>query len=248
MKVSILVPIYNVERYIGRCVESLMLQTYNDIEYIFLDDKTKDKSMAVLRKITSRFMKSKQIKIIEHKQNKGLAGARITGLKNSTGDYVMFVDSDDFLEPEAVELMVKKIVEDKSDVVISAFNHVFEGKTIFEDIPEYSSSEYLAHLLERKIALNVWSRLYKRTLFFEHNVSFVEGINMGEDYVVTSRLFYYVKKISYIHKPLYNYLHINANSYTTSFRRKGMVEVLCAQKIIEDFYKAKGAANGLTKN
>lgn len=241
MKISILVPIYNVEKYIEDCVKSLFMQTYTDLEYIFVNDKTSDSSISVLNRVLDAFPNRKsQTKIINHLTNKGLAAARLTGLANSTGDYIMFVDSDDFLELNAVEIMYNKIIQEGSDVVIPPFNHLFKNKVISDKIIEYNKYDYLRMLLRREIGLNVAGRLFKRTLFFNYGISFVEGINMGEDYLVSSRLFYYVQNISYVHKPLYNYLHINSNSYTTSFKKTAMDEVLRASEIIGNFYHTIG--------
>ena len=108
MKVSILVPIYNVELYIKRCIISLFEQTYNDIEFIFVNDCTKDKSIEILNSTLQQYpQRWEQVKIISHKTNKGLAAARTTALQNATGDYVMHVDSDDFLNLDAVEKCVE---------------------------------------------------------------------------------------------------------------------------------------------
>lgn len=241
IKVSITVPIYGVEKYIERCAVSLFEQTYNNIEYIFVNDKTKDNSISILYDVISRFNRSDKVKVIEHENNKGLAGARLTGLKNATGDYIMFVDSDDFIEPNAVERMVFEIEKDNSDIVISGFNHVFPSGKILTELPKTCSlPDYLEKVLRREVALNVWAKLYKKSLFSDHDISFVEGVNMGEDYVVTSRLMYCAKCISFIDKPLYNYVHFNNNSYTTTFKRKNLDEIIIAEEIVRDFYTKIG--------
>lgn len=107
MNVSILVPIYLVERYIKRCAISLFEQTYNNIEYIFVDDCTPDKSIEILNDIINKYPYRKQnIKIIHNKVNLGIAAVRNICIKNASGDFVIFVDSDDYLEKDAVEKLV----------------------------------------------------------------------------------------------------------------------------------------------
>lgn len=242
MKVSICIPIYGVEKYISRCAESLFNQTYNDIEYIFVNDCTLDNSIVILENVISDYPShNDSIRIVNHTKNRGLAAARLTGLQNATGDSIMFVDSDDYLESNSVELLVKEMLRSDSDIVSGAFNHIFStGKKLFE-LPYMGSDVHslLKLILERRIALNVWGRLYKRELFDNSDATFIEGINMGEDYVVTSRLFYYAKRISSISIPIYNYLHINESSYTTVFKIKNYENILSAEKVIMSFYQNK---------
>ena len=115
-KVSILVPVYGVEKYIERCARSLFEQTYDNIEYIFVDDCTKDRSIVILQKVLEGYPNRKnQVKILHHEKNRGLSAARNTALDASTGDYLMHVDSDDYLRKDAVLLLqriIKKLISD----------------------------------------------------------------------------------------------------------------------------------------
>ena len=108
-KVSILVPIYGVEQYIDRCARSLFEQTYPNLEYVFVNDCTKDRSVEVLRKVLEAYPeKGNAVKIVDHERNRGLAAARNTALAHATGEFVCLVDSDDWLELNALELLVNK--------------------------------------------------------------------------------------------------------------------------------------------
>ena len=108
IKVSILVPIYGVEKYIERCVRSLLEQSFTDIEYIFVNDCTKDSSMVILNKLIKEYEEKKgSIKIINHEKNGGLAASRITALKNATGEFITFVDSDDYLPIHAIGILIR---------------------------------------------------------------------------------------------------------------------------------------------
>ena len=108
IKVSILVPIYNVETYIHQCAVSLFEQTYNNIEYIFVDDASPDNSITILKDLIKRYPKrEKDVRIITHEKNRGLAVARNTAISNATGDYIFIVDSDDYMEKQTIEWMVE---------------------------------------------------------------------------------------------------------------------------------------------
>ena len=116
-KVSILVPIYGVEEYIERCCRSLFEQSYQNLEFIFVNDYTPDDSVEVLKTVMDHYPESKDsIRIIDHEKNQGLAASRNTGIDNSNGDFVICVDSDDWLEPRALEILVKKQLEKNADI------------------------------------------------------------------------------------------------------------------------------------
>lgn len=122
-KVSILVPVYGVEKYIERCARSLFEQTYDNIEYIFVDDCTKDRSIEILQKVLEDYPNRKnQVKILHHDKNRGLSAARNTALDASTGDYLMHVDSDDYLRKDAVLLLAEKITTASSQVIIFGYS------------------------------------------------------------------------------------------------------------------------------
>ena len=120
--VSVIVPMYGVENYIARCAESLFAQTYPHIEFIFVDDGCKDRTVDVLRGILGKQEPALQARVrIISKENAGLPHARKTGLDAATGEYVLHVDSDDWLEPTAVEKLVRKAVETEADIVVYDF-------------------------------------------------------------------------------------------------------------------------------
>lgn len=245
MKISILVPVYNVEQYIKRCAESLFNQTYSDCEYIFVDDCSPDGSINVLEECIDGFPnQEKKVRIVRHDINRGLAAARLTGLNMAAGDCVMFVDSDDFLDLDALEVLVDRMREDKSDIVSAGITHLFENGNHYVDLPAQPSNkkECLKLMLERRVFLNGVARLYKRELFQKLLDPFVEGINFGEDYLMTSRIFYYANRISFVNRPIYNYIHTNSESYTFQFKQPNLDNLKIIDTIISDFYKQVGDA------
>lgn len=236
--VSILVPIYGVEKYIKRCAESLFIQTYQNIEYIFVDDCTPDNSVDVLRRVLLRFPDRKdQVHIIRHEFNQGLAAARNTALEAAHGKYVMHVDSDDFIDKTTVEKAMLKMQEESADVVIFGMNHVFKDKVIAEkvDIPS-DPKEYAAKLLARECPVCVCGGLYLRSLYMDNDVRAIPGLNMGEDYATKPRLIYYAKRIASLNEPLYSYVHYNEGAYSYTLKNKYIDDLMQALSVLESFF------------
>ena len=118
MKVSIVVPIYGVEKYIERCARSLFEQTYEDIEYVFVNDATLDNSIQKLNEIIDKYSHRREhIKVLSHKENKGLPAARNTGLSVVTGEYIYHCDSDDWIEKDMIQSLCEKVIQEKADIV-----------------------------------------------------------------------------------------------------------------------------------
>jgi len=242
-KVSVLIPVYNVERYIARCAKSLFEQTLDDIEYIFVNDCTPDKSMDILNEIISCYPERKnQIRTIKHIKNRGLAAARNTGLDASSGEYIIHCDSDDWVEPEMYEEMYNKAIEEKSDVVICDF--ISEKQKISKYIRQYPETD--PHLLIKSIFNQIaypsgWNKLVKRNILIQHQLSYIENIDMCEDVLMATKLFLFTKRISYINKAFYHYNRTNPNSYVTVLSTKSLNQRADAIIEIERFYKEQNA-------
>ena len=208
MKVSVLVPVYGVEKYIGRCAESLFAQTYKDIEYVFVDDCTPDRSMDVLRSVVSRHpVRQAQVKVIRNAVNSGIGAVRQTLIDNATGDCLTFVDSDDYLPPRAVELMCAEMGRGGVDIVDGAWQRVTSGGLSGVNTPchECDDRRYLKLLLCQNIVSNrLWGRLYRRSLFTRNGVRLVPGIDYSEDYSVITRLMFHARR-SFIDDVVYYY-------------------------------------------
>lgn len=238
--ISIIVPIYNVAPYIERCCISLLSQTYKNIEYIFVNDCTKDQSMDILEKVISTLTTAYNIKIITHDVNKGLAEARNTGVNYASGDYIMHVDSDDYIEINAVSEIVRVIQETSADAVLFGMRHVFKSKDYVYHISIPNSKEvYLKQLIVQKQMVCIWGGAYKRSLYDDYNIRAIPGLNMGEDYSTKPRLLYNAQKIVAIDLPLYNYIHYNESSYTSNFSQKNIKNLNQAIEVVEEYYKGQ---------
>lgn len=213
-KVSIAIPIYNVENYLDRCVKSIVNQTYKNLEIILVDDGSTDGC----GKICDEWVKKdNRIKVV-HKSNGGLSSARNAGLANATGDYIMFEDSDDWIEAELVERCVKRIENDKSDIVIFGYRKVDEqGKTMWDFTfgnETYSKNEIIEDLHKRILEMSygyAWNKLYDLKFLKESGLEFDSSIIDREDLVFNMQLLSHIRKISYLEYVGYNYLQRNTS-------------------------------------
>ena len=222
MKVSILVPIYNAQKYIERCATSLFEQTYEDIEFVFVNDCTPDKSIGILKNVIEEFPDRKnQVKIIDHNKNRGVAAARNTLLKNATGDYILWVDSDDFIDKCAVEILVNRVNETNADIV--CFGAILCKPSERIIIRQYNidnikdNKDFIANILSAKIPSTLWGKFIKRQLFVKHNITFVESLNLGEDLLVIVTVAYYANNIINEDKFLYYQDVSNYSSVSRTF-------------------------------
>lgn len=214
-KVSILVPVYGVEKFIKKCACSLFEQTYGNLEYIFVNDCTKDNSIEILKDVLENYPdRKKQTRIIAHEVNRGIAAVRNTLIDHATGEYFLFVDSDDFLELNAVELLLNESLIQSADIVVGRMNIVKKNKVSVPivSVPQ-AKTDYIRFLLEQRIIPSTVGRLYTKKLWKESGIRFLEGANYGEDYAVIPRLVYYANRVVHLDASIYNYVD-NADSYT----------------------------------
>ena len=238
-KVSILVPVYGVERYIERCTESLMEQTYEDIEYIFVDDATPDRSIEILEDVVARYPKRRsQVRILQHKNNKGISAARNTAVAAAVGMYMLHVDSDDYIAKEAIEKLVYAAQTSKADIVIfDTIELRKDGEVLLK--AEYENREtYIKGLLQHTNRCAHWNKFY-RTDFYKHtSIQSVENVRLGEDYAVTPRLVHQAKKISVLHEGLYYYETRNQSSYVHNLNRAAIESQHLADRVLVDYFRS----------
>ncbi len=217
-KVTIITPIYNVEKYIERCAVSLFEQDFDDIEYIFVNDCTPDNSIEILEKIIEKYLNRKpNIKIIHHEENKGLGSARKTGLEQATGEYILHVDSDDWVELDMVSELYNKAKETDADIVGCDFyiSYSIREECFSQEYTDNTQENLLRLLLNYKIVSNVWCKLVRRDLYIYNRIFPPEKINFAEDWWLMIRLFAVAKKIEFIPKSFYHYWQENENAITS---------------------------------
>lgn len=215
--ISIIVPVYNMEKYIDKCINSIINQTYKNIEIIIVDDGSTDKS----NKMIDKYKKiDKRIKVY-HKKNGGLSDARNYGLEKATGEYIGFVDSDDYIENNMYEILYNNLIKYKADISVVNYNLVYEKdfnyKKNFKEISDklliLNKMETIKLLLDdNKFGNYAWNKLYKRELF--NNIKYPVGRNM-EDLGTTYKIIEKCNRIVYDPIPLYNYLQRNNSIVNT---------------------------------
>lgn len=245
MKVSILVPIYNVDLYIERCARSLFEQTYREIEYLFIDDCTPDKSISILKDVMAQYPeRASHVTIIRHDINRGLAAARNTAVANCKTEWLLHVDSDDWLERNAVELLVNKQDETGADIVSGrAMRHTPEGKEIFIISEDDERDKFILSVLGYDFKHVIWNRLIRSSLYDKGRIRAEEGTNLGEDLQVMPRLAWNAQLFSHIGVVTYHYDCMNTTSYVynkeKNYRRNALEQDYRSLEIVKDFFADK---------
>lgn len=239
-KVTILIPVYGVEKYIDRCAESLFRQCYQNIEYIFVNDCTKDNSIEKLQQVLANFPeRKKQVRIINHLENQGQGGTRLTGLMAATGEYIWFVDSDDWVETNTLD-KCRKYMNDGCDMI--GFGNYVEGQNFTKAMPLYSLE--ISDVLTNAVSPSIWKCVVKRSLYHDYKIYPKLGINNAEDFMMLARLVLVAKnKVLLCNELLYHYNVANVNSYTNNINVRGYENSAQATLEVTDFYEKQGQAD-----
>lgn len=213
-KISIIVPVYKVEDYVERCIKCIQAQTYTNWEAIFVEDGSPDHSGAICDKYA---LEDERIKVV-HKENAGVAAARNTGLANATGEYIAFIDSDDYAHPRYLEVLMRLLVENDADLAICGYA-LSMGSEIGEDKPLgelelLNSSQAVAKIMENQQFCSPWSKLYKKSLF--ENITYPEGA-IYEDLGTAFEIFQAADRIVYQNIPLYYYFQVSESITRSEF-------------------------------
>lgn len=242
-KVSVIIPVYGVEKYIERCVRSLFEQTLDDIEYLFIDDCTPDRSIDILKQVLEEYPHRKcQVVIHRMEQNSGQAKVREWGMRNATGEYVIHCDSDDWVAMDMYRLMYDEAKRIDADIVMCGYK-VTDGQTVFSEYyhQQIDKTKLVSSLLTLHEAWSVWNKMCKRTLY--DNDIVYPSLAMGEDMVLTTQLVLRAQRIGIIDKALYNYFY-NPNSITKirseSSRYKHWKDSVENAKTVISIFQTKG--------
>ena len=225
-KVSVIVPIYGVEKFIGRCVETLMRQTLKEIEYIFVNDATPDRSIENLHEVLTHYPdRQDSVVIIVNKMNKGLPASRNIGLQMAKGEYIFHCDSDDFVEPDMLEVLYTEAVKEQADIVWCDWFLSFEKNERYMKQPSFNTAhEALRAMLGGGMKYNVWNKLVQRKLYVDYEILFPAGYGMGED-MTMMLLFAYAQKVVYVPRAFYHYIKLNVNAMSNVYTDKHKEEL-----------------------
>lgn len=245
-KVSVIIPVYGVERYIERCARSLFEQTLDDIEYIFVDDCTPDKSIKVLQTVFEeyrlRFAEEKKVmRIAKMPTNSGLTAVRRHGSQLANGDYVIHCDSDDWVDVDLYEKMYKEAVRSGADIVVCPIRdeYIDHGHTRTSCKLPASSKQVVKNWWQSSVGMFCWNKLVKRKIFTNNDIKPFEGINMWEDNGLMLRVFYYANSLSQIEGPVYHYNQANLGAMTNGYSREKIDQMIKCATLIGDFFDSK---------
>ena len=250
IKVSVIVAVYGVERYIERCARSLFEQTMTDeVEFIFVNDCTKDRSIELLSACIECYPQlHSQIRIINHLRNRGLAAARQTGFDAARGEYILHLDSDDYFEHDMLEVMYEAAITHNSDVVVSDFFISYKKGDDYRKCPLSDSKEILLRSIiapwsyeNKSVFAYVWNKLTKRSIYKKHNITSIEGINVGEDLIITIQTLYYATVITKVDRAFVHYNKQNPGSYTHDKTTSNTRQRLMATETVAKFLSLKAS-------
>jgi glycosyltransferase involved in cell wall biosynthesis len=213
VKVSVIIPVYNAEKYIAQCIESLLAQTLEECEFIFINDGSTDNSATIIKEYQKA---DPRIKLYEQK-NQGVSTARNLGLSASTGEYIGFVDADDFIEKDMYKVLFKTAKAEDCDIIISNFESQMEGKKVISNYPfpknislnkEFIEQQILPYFLRYDDLNTVCTKLFKKDVIKKSSVQFPKHIALGEDGMFSIQCFYNAEKIKFVEYSGYQYREV----------------------------------------
>lgn len=225
-KVSVIVPVYRAERFVSKCIDSILNQTYPNWELILVDDGSPDNSGSICDEYAA---KDSRIRVF-HKDNGGVSSARNLGIEKATGDWLMFVDADDWLNVKTISSC--RPFFDDSDIIRFSLSVVNEGRKeevkLFE-LNDMTKEEYISRIVSIDTVLGVWGGFYRRDLVNKNTIRFDPSLVCGEDWVVLLKCVLKAHRIHYVNEPLYYYSRNNQLSTTFDFRFEVALSSLKAQ-------------------
>lgn len=216
-KISVIVPIYNVEKTLKKCVDSILNQTYKNPEIILIDDCSQDNSVAIAMDYSARY---ENVILLRQPENQGVDQARHLGLKNAKGEYIMFVDSDDWLPPNAIEILLFEIENENADVVTGSLVRVLDKFKLIKTkpknnylsenfkesitLPQLWNDYFISYFGVNKLPVSMCGKLYRKSVLDIADIQ-PTGFKMGEDLLFNMQLHPYLKKISFVEDVVYYY-------------------------------------------
>ena len=234
--ISIIVPIYNIEKFLPCCIDSILAQTFTEWELILVDDGSKDTCGSICDEYAT---KDGRIRVI-HKPNGGLTSARNAGLAMASGEWVMHLDGDDWIEPEMLELLLRKGEETGADIVMGDFLFAYPDRDVPYRLPDWDDCKTTS--LNRYITsvwTCVWGGIHRRSLYEEHQLQSPQGVTYCEDFHLIVRLRYFARKVVNVHRPFYHYRQQEGSVMHNLNKKTERDEQWVYQDIIR-FFKEQG--------
>lgn len=239
-KISIIVPVYKVEQYLRRCLDSIVAQTFTDWECILIDDGSPDNCGPICDEYAAN---DKRFKVI-HQENKGVSAARNAGLDAAKGEWIGFVDSDDWVEPVYIAELVDKSQKSNYSLIYFSFNMIKEStmeQNLMKDFKVYYDEKILKDLILNETKIDflgyTWNKFFSNRIIKELNLRFIEGLNYREDSLFTLQFLQNKQTVGFINKALYNYRIIQTS---LTYRRKKIEDYVdYIKKLIDEYRKSE---------
>lgn len=245
--VSVIIPCYNVEKYISKSLESVLLQTYTHLEIICINDGSTDETLCFLKKIAAKDSRV----LITDQNNGGLSAARNRGISEASGDFIMFLDADDWLERDAVQLALE--IED-ADLLCFSYNRIFQNKSVPRTLN--LNGKFTGTFIQRRIVglleeelrdpsqadsiVTAWGKLYRTEIITKNNVRFTDTKMIGtEDALFNIQYLEFAQKVKVIDIPLYNYRKINYDSLTKTYKPELFYQWKVMYSMVQEIIKCK---------
>lgn len=241
--VSVLVPVYGVERYIAGCARSLFAQRDADAEFLFVDDASTDRSIDRLYEAMAEYPAVEgRVRILRHERNRGLAAARRTAIEAARGRWILHVDSDDLLcDDRALASLSNEAARSGADLVFGGYRELSPDGSGTTRRPKGDRAAVLASLLRQdyRTANRIWGILIRRSLHERCGLWPVEGLNFAEDYALLPRLVHRAARIAVVGRPLYAYRTVSAGSYMSSLTRRSADDYVAANAVVTDYLRTQ---------
>lgn len=233
--VSVIIPVYNAGHALHNAIASLRKQHYTRLEIIMINDSSEDNSLkAIYDLVPALFVLGMITKVISHEYNQGVASARNSGLEQATGEFIYFLDADDYLEPDAIALLVIEASSGNADIVGCNWFLTFEKNERRMNQPAFRTPlQALEAMMRGSMRWNLWLFMVRRSLYTDNHIRFIPGMNMGEDLMMMMKLFVQATRVSYVDKALYHYGQANEKSLTKIYSDAHMAQVTANVKAVE---------------
>ncbi|WP_298046071.1 glycosyltransferase [uncultured Bacteroides sp.] len=236
--ITVIIPVYNTEQYLTTCLDSLLQQTFQDFEVILIDDGSKDKTGEICDEYSSRFPK---IKVI-HQKNRGVSAARKIGLEMACGKYIISVDADDWMEEDMLESLFFCAEQNDADITFCDYDKVYKDRIEIVDnqLEKLDNISYLRAQMGGGMWGTYWNKLIKTSLYREHDIYPIIGVQMWDDYIFTNGCVIYAEKIAYCRKVLYHYNQMNIGAMPKSKSAKNYQDIVTViSSLFEQIIKAR---------
>lgn len=227
-KISVIVPVYDAEKYLHRCVDSILAQTFKDFELLLIDDGSKDRS----GEICDEYARKDERVRVWHKENGGISATREFGLQQAKGIYIQFVDSDDWIAENMLQIMFEEAERKKYDIVNCSFTEIFQCTNVTHRFSYRNKNEFLQDVVASNWGV-LWKLLINKKLILGNDIHFPKNINNGEDYYFVVSCLLKAKNVGFIEECLYFYNRCNSQSTISTPSYDKAMQQINATKLVE---------------